>query len=77
MQDSITKKSEVVNAFDNYITQEISREEFVSLIEKFANEEVLKGIELFQTIFKEISNYSEDLSIKEIKQRKLMIESFM
>lgn len=76
-QDFISKKQEVTRAFDNYINQEISREEFISTISKYLQDPILSQVELFKKTIEEIIQYCDELSLKDIKQRKLMLESYI
>lgn len=77
MEDFISKKQEVVNTFNNYIQGEIELQEFLDNINVFLQDHDLIQIDLFKSIFNEILQFHTELSLKDIKQRKLMIESFI
>lgn len=77
MEDFIEKKQRIVNTFNQYIMQEISKEEFIQKIQEFSKDVELGQIQLFNSIFQEILTSIDELTLKEIKQRKLMIESFI
>ena len=77
MEDFISKKQEVVNTFNNYIQGEIELQEFLDNINVFFQDHDLIQIDLFKSIFNEILQFHYELSLKDIKQRKLMIESFI
>ncbi|MCH8519606.1 MAG: hypothetical protein LAT82_02525 [Nanoarchaeota archaeon] len=77
MEDFISKKQHVVNRFNSYISQEIELEEFIDNINSFLQDYDLIQIDLFKSIFNEIVEYHQELSLKDIKQRKLMIESYI
>ena len=76
-KDFISKKEEVVLCFNSYITQEIELKEFTDKIKFFLQDHDLIQIDLFKNIFNEIIEYHQELSLKDIKQRKLMIESYI
>lgn len=77
MEDFISKKQLVVESFNNYLTQEISKEEFLDNINGFSQEHEFVQVDLFKSIFTEILQSIDELSNKELKQRKLMIESYI
>ncbi|MFP4402432.1 MAG: hypothetical protein ACLFPL_04340 [Candidatus Nanoarchaeia archaeon] len=75
--DFVEKKQRVVDAFNKKITEEITKEEFLEIIQEFSNDGELTGVELFNSIFQELLVSFDELSRKDLKQRKLMIESYM
>lgn len=77
MEDFIEKKQQIVDTFNQYIMQEISKEEFIQKVSEFSKDVELGQIQLFNSIFQEILTSIDELTLKEIKQRKLMIESFI
>ncbi|MFT4244833.1 MAG: hypothetical protein ACMXYB_05260 [Candidatus Woesearchaeota archaeon] len=76
-KDFIGKKEEVIKCFNSYIIKEIDTREFIDKIKYFLQDHDLIQIDLFKNIFNEIIEYRNELSLKDIKQRKLMIESFI
>lgn len=76
-EDFVSKKQNVIVTFDDYISQEISKEEFLDKISGFLQDHLLIEIELFQKTLEEILTYHEELSLKDIKQRKLMLQSYI
>ncbi len=77
MNDLISKKEKIIELFDGYIIETIQIDDFVQQISQFAQDNELQQIDLFKSILNEIVEYGHELSKKEIKQRKLMIESYL
>ena len=77
MNDLISKKKKIIELFDGYIIETIQIDDFVQQISQFAQDNELQQIDLFKSILNEIVEYGHELSKKEIKQRKLMIESYL
>lgn len=77
MNDLISKKEKIIELFDSYVMQTIQIDDFVQQISQFAQDSELQQIDLFKSILNEIVEYGHELSKKEIKQRKLMIESYL
>jgi hypothetical protein len=75
--DFIEKKQSVVECFNSIISEEITKEEFLSRIGEFSKDNELSSIELFASIFQELLTSFDELSRKGLKQRKLMIESYL
>lgn len=77
VDDFISKKQKVLEVFTNYIEQKISKQDFTEELSNFLEDPTFIQVELFKKIFEEILTYREELSLKDIKQRKLMLESFI
>lgn len=75
--DFIDKKQKVAESFNLLITEEISREEFLEKVKEFSKDSELCSIKLFESIFQELLTNFDELSRKDLKQRKLMVESFL
>lgn len=77
MEDFISKKQKIVEIFTFYISQEISQDDFIQQISNIVKDNEIMQIDLFKSILNEVIEFGHELSLKEIKQRKLMIESYI
>ena len=77
MEDFIAKKQEVVEALNNYILEELSQEEFLEKINVFVQDSTIMSVDLFKSILNELKSSLSELSRKELKQRKLMLEGYI
>ena len=77
VDDFISKKQELIKVFTDYINQDLSQEDFINSISILLQDPIINQVELFKKTVEEIIEYHEELSLKDIKQRKLMLESYI
>lgn len=77
MADIVDKKQSIIQTFDLYIQSHLTKQEFLEKIQEFSKDLEIVNIDLFKSIINEILQIFDELSVKELKQRKLMIESFL
>lgn len=77
MADFIDKKEDFANLLESYLSDEGYRDELLDMISRLKADEDFKDIALFKNILNELEAYLDELSRKEIKQRILMIRSYM
>lgn len=75
--DFVDKKEEFADVLELFVAGQASREDVLSRVETLELDDDFKGIALFENIFKELKNYLDDLSRKELKQRVLFIRSYL
>ena len=75
--DFVEKKDEIAQIIEKYASQEVSKDELISKINELSNDLDFKDKDLFKTIFSELVEYVDELSSKELRQRALIIRSYM
>lgn len=75
--DFIDKKEKLADMIENYISEKIKSEELNDFLEKLSADEDIKKKELLINIITELKQYLSELSRKELKQRILMIRSYL
>jgi hypothetical protein len=75
--DLIDKKEKLADLIEEYIQDNNKEQELISTINEFSNDIDFRGIDLFTNIFDELIRFLPELSRKELKQRALMIRSYM
>lgn len=75
--DFIDKKEDFADMLELYVAGQASGEDILSRVNSLKQDEDFKGRPLFENIFNELQEYLEDLSRKELKQRVLMIRSYL
>lgn len=75
--DFIDKKEEFADVLELFVAGQASRGDVLSRVQTLELDDDFKGIPLFENIFKELKEYLDDLSRKELKQRVLFIRSYL
>lgn len=75
--DFVDKKEAFADVVEQFIAGEVDKETLDSKISEYATDSDFIGKPLFENIFKELSFSSEELSRRELKQRVLMIRSYI
>ncbi len=76
--DFIDKKVDLLNVFKEYIDKpEENKDLLFQKINKYKEDMDFKDKELFQNIFLELEFNLDELNRKELKQRYLMIETYI
>ena len=75
--DFVDKKEDFANLLEQFNANEVSQEDVLSRVKEFSQDEDFKEKPLFENIFNELQEYIQDLSRKEIKQRILLIRSYL
>lgn len=75
--DFVDKKEELADVLELFVAGQASREDVLSRVQTLELDEEFKQIPLFENIFKELKEYLDDLSRKELKQRVLFIRSYL
>lgn len=75
--DFIDKKEKFAELIEKFAEDNSKEKELLDLISEFKLDEDFKGKELFENLFNELTRYLSELSRKELKQRALMIRSFI
>ena len=75
--DFVDKKEEFANMLESFAKEELSKEDLLTKVNQLKEDEDINNISLFENIFEEILNSIDDLSNKEIKQRALLIRSYI
>ncbi len=75
-KDFIDKKEELADVLEEYLKTK-NREALLTKIEKYKKDPDFMEKELFNNILNELTDYLDELSNKEIKQRILLIRSFI
>lgn len=77
MGSFVDKKEKLADLIDGYIDDNSKSDELLKFVDELRYDEDFRDKELFRNIFREIREYLSELSVKELKQRVLMIRSFM
>lgn len=75
--DFVDKKERLADLIEEYMIDSSKESELLSLINEFSNDEDFRGNTLFKNIFDELARFLGELSNKELKQRVLMIRTYM
>ena len=75
--DFVYKKEKIADLMESYIEDKSLRDDLMLNIDDLLQDEDFKSKDLFNSIFNEIKTSLEELSNKELKQRILMIRSFI
>ncbi len=75
--DFIDKKEQLADLIENYIQDKEKKGELLSYINELSNEKEFSSRQLFSTIFLELNSHLEELKTKDLKQRMMMIRSFI
>ena len=75
--DFIDKKEQFADSLEAYVADSAKKEELLSLVNDFSFDQDFKGKELFMNIFSELKSSLDELSRRELKQRILMVRSFL
>lgn len=75
--DFVDKKERLADLIEEYIEDREKEQELMQLMDELREDEDFKRKELFQNIFDELSKYLPDLSRRELKQRVLMIRTYL
>jgi hypothetical protein len=75
--DFIDKKEKLADLIELYIKDENNKEELIGFVEELSSDNDFKNKDLFHNLFGELLNYFDDLSKKELKQRVLLIRSYI
>ena len=77
MADFIEKKEKLTELLEQYNNDNQTKNELINYVKELEQDSEFKDKELFISIFKDINTYLSELSSKEIKQRILLIRSFI
>ncbi len=75
--DFIDKKEKFADMIEDYIASQISKEELISYIKEISKDSEFMSRSLFENMIKELTQYFDELSRRELKQRILMIRSYI
>ena len=75
--DFFDKKEKICELLEGYLNNNIKETEVLEYIKELKVDSDFKDKELFSTIFNELLNFLPELSRKELKQRVLMMRSFI
>jgi histidyl-tRNA synthetase len=75
--DFIDKKEKLANLLEEYLSDVSKKEDLLNIVKEFKQDSDFAGKELFSNLFNELTNYLSELSSKELKQRILIIRSYM
>ncbi len=75
--DFIDKKEKLADLLEEFIENNQKEAELTSYIQELSKDIEFKGKELFGNLFQELIQYLPELSRKELKQRVLIIRSFI
>lgn len=75
--DFIEKKEKLADLIEKYIENQENKEELMQFIKELSENEDFKNKELFKNLFNELNQYLPELSRKELKQRVLLIRSYL
>jgi len=77
MADFIDKKEKLADLLEEYKNNSEQKQELIYYVKELENDSDFKNKDLFTSLFKDINNFLGELSSKEIKQRILLIRSFI
>ncbi len=75
--DLFDKKEKLADLIEEYTSDESKESELIDYVKECYDDPDLKDIELFKNILGELDKYLKDLSRKELKQRVLLIRSYI
>lgn len=75
--DFIDKKEKFADMLEGYTVQTVNETELMNYLEELSSDDEIKGKELFMNIITELKKYLPELSKKELKQRVLLIRSYL
>lgn len=75
--DFIDKKEKFADLIEAFIEDSSKENELLNLIIELKVDGDFKGRDLFENLFNELSNHLNELSRKELKQRVLLIRSYI
>jgi len=75
-EDFFDKKERFVSALENYLNDG-DKEKLINKMNEFKEDEVLMSKELIKNINEEILKYLDELSRKDLKQRILLVKSYL
>jgi len=77
MEDFISKKNKLADMLETYIENKDSEADLVGYVQELIEDIDFKTKDLFNNLLNELKNYLPELSRKELKQRVLIIRSFI
>lgn len=75
--DFVDKKEEFADMLENFAKGEVSNQQLLEKVSQLQKDSDFKDKSLFENIFKELNSSLDELSNKEIKQRVLLIRSYV
>jgi hypothetical protein len=75
--DFVDKKEDLSLLIEKYIEDKSNENELIMMINELSDDEDFKSKDLFRNIFNELKNSISELSNKELRQRVLMIKSYI
>lgn len=75
--DFVDKKENFADLIEAYMEDSFKENELKSLINELKSDDDFKGKDLFENLFNELERYLSELSRKELKQRVLLIRSYI
>lgn len=76
-QDFIDKKENLADLIEGYMVDNQKEKELLEMVSELSSDDEFKNKDLFKGIFVDIIKYLSELSRKELKQRVLMIRSYI
>lgn len=75
--DFIDKKENLANLIELYIIDKKNKDQLILKVNELFEDSDFKGKDLFENILDELNNFLDELSNKELKQRILLIRSYI
>lgn len=75
--DFVDKKEKLADLIESYLADDSKKDEVLNYVEELSKDSDFKDKELFMNLFGELLNYFNELSKKELKQRILMIRTYL
>lgn len=75
--DFIEKKENFARLIEQYIENQDSESELLNTIKELSQDDDFKNKDLFKNLFEELTKYLPELSRKELKQRVLLVRSYL
>ena len=76
-QDFIDKKENLADLIEGYMVDNQKEKELLEMVNELSDDNEFKNKDLFRSIFVDLIKYLSELSRKELKQRVLMIRSYI
>ena len=75
--DFIDKKEKLADLIEKYIENNSAKDELKTYVLELEKDPEFKDKQLFRSVFADVKTYLEQLSRKELKQRVMIIRSFL
>ena len=77
MADFVDKKEKLAELIEGFVEQRNIKQDVLNCVLEFKVDTDFIGKDLFTSIFNEFENHFDELTQRELKQRVLLIRSFM